>query len=379
MPGLLGGVLGGVLCGATGITSSSLALAAPSKSAAASATPTAPRPAEGKAVAPANFVQLKLQHALEDSLAKIPNIEPWQKRIFNEEVLAHPQRFVRDYRASGSGAMMVDVDMDGLRSYLRFHGPKSLKRDTAPFLVLLREEEGCDKCKEADASLRKLVMERLERRGITPVWATPTEVSVALAGRALEEQVATVASDKKLAGYLIVHALRSPVDDVDSAHADEQRFLVREVLVVSGVSRHEGQLEIYETGNFEKTARQIMTDSFADLGVQIERAVVAGEIGRVEREGISLEVDGLKDHAQYAALRTQLQDAAFARNGTFQVEEQRISRARVVFSVFTDKSPSELRKALAGLGFGTERGRARLTPSAQDPGGDAKPVVMEVR
>lgn len=318
--------------------------AAPKASPVPGASPVPTAQAAQTAQTGGSYVQVKLQKALADLAGQIPDIEPWQTRLLNEEILPQAQRFVRDYRATPQGNLTVDVDFESVKNYLKFFAPKSLKKENPAFLALVRAEEGCAKCEEARPALRKLAQERIERRGAVPVFLGADEVDAKLSGKALDDRLAQLVADKKASGSLLLHAYKAPFDDVDTAHADEIRYVARAALVVKDVSKHEGQLELFEAGSFEKNSERLLTDFFADLGTKLDKAVLAGMgAEKQEREGIPLEVSGFRNFQQYSQLKEKIQ--ALATDGLL-VEERKVARGRVVFSVFTDKPVEEIQKLL---------------------------------
>jgi hypothetical protein len=83
-------------------------LAAPKPApAAAKASPAAAAPGRDP-------LTVKLQAALSDSLRQIGALEPWQQKVFNEEILTQPTRFIRDFRSQGGGVVVV-VDVEGVK------------------------------------------------------------------------------------------------------------------------------------------------------------------------------------------------------------------------------------------------------------------------
>src|SRR4051794_9867340 len=71
----------------------------------------------------ADAVSTQLKSAVTASASKLGELEPWQKRIFSEEVVPQYQRFVRDYRSSGTSGVTAEIDLESLRQYLRFYAP----------------------------------------------------------------------------------------------------------------------------------------------------------------------------------------------------------------------------------------------------------------
>ena len=112
----------------------------------------------------------QLKNAVMEETRKLGALESWQKRIFDEEVLTQHQRFIKDYRFSGPNAKVyAEVDVEGLKAYLRFYAPKVITAENFKALVCLRAEAGCDKCMESLKTVKKLVEQMLERRGLSAV------------------------------------------------------------------------------------------------------------------------------------------------------------------------------------------------------------------
>src|SRR2546430_11890887 len=75
-----------------------------------------------KAAAAANIDPLtaKLQAFLTDTKQHLGPLEPWQSRLFDDEILSDAKRFIRDYKASKTG-VEAEADMDAIKRYLRFY------------------------------------------------------------------------------------------------------------------------------------------------------------------------------------------------------------------------------------------------------------------
>jgi hypothetical protein len=292
--------------------------------------------------------QTDLKNAVIQSESKLNITEPWQKKIFSDEVVPLYQRFIRNYSQNTAG-VSVDVDLDSIRQYLAFSGLKTLKRTEAKLLVYLRAEPGCTKCSDAAVVVRKLVKEKLERRGFALVWLSSDELNPKAAGQALDEKVRAIATQKKLAGALIVQMRLMPVDDQDTAYADEKKYETRLSFVAWEADelkeyKYDGRLEIMENDSLETAASRSLTEAFVDFG---SKSVVQ----QIQDEGvdIQLSVSGFNGYEQYDKLRTNLRDK-LKDIGT--VDERRISRGKVTFSVRTKKTTEELGQLLTGLAVG---------------------------
>src|SRR4051812_6455948 len=93
----------------------------------------AAQPLPGKSVA----LQEKLKDAVRESEPKLGTLEPWQKKIFEDEVVPSYQVFIKDYRSVGR-EISADVDVDSIRNYLAYYAPSVSKPKENAALVVLR-------------------------------------------------------------------------------------------------------------------------------------------------------------------------------------------------------------------------------------------------
>lgn len=306
-------------------------------------------------------LNLRLQAAMREYAKTLGTLEPWQAALFSEEVVPQASRFVRDYRPAGP-KVAIDVDLESLKNYLKFYAPKTLKREGAELFVALRPEPGCVKCGESFGEIRKLVKERVERRGLVPVFALPEGLEdpaaapkppagkktppasnsgtrpelrfdAKLTGKTLDERVQALAGQTKAAGTLLVEWRKAPMDDVDAAHADEVRFQVRMGLQFRDILKQEGSLEIFENGSFDRTVSQILTDFLTELGSKADKALLQAG-AESDREGYWLELSGIRDFAQFNELKTRLSSFVATKEG-LSFEERKLSRGKAVFEVYS--------------------------------------------
>src|SRR4051812_29867780 len=64
-------------------------------------------------------VESQLRQAVEGSAAQLGALELWQKKLFDEEVVAQYPRFIKDYRVVGD-KVEAQVDLDNIKNYLEF-------------------------------------------------------------------------------------------------------------------------------------------------------------------------------------------------------------------------------------------------------------------
>ncbi|MCM2322137.1 MAG: hypothetical protein NDJ90_02640 [Oligoflexia bacterium] len=295
--------------------------------------------------ASAGDVSLKLQNAVAGGEAQLGALEPWQKRIFTEEVVSRPQRFVKDYRASGAGGLIVDVDYTSIRNYLKFFAtPALLKGDAAKVLLALKAESGCARCAAAMPEMKRVAQLRMERRGLAPTWLPETELKYG--GKALEEYLVRLGEEKKAPVVLLLSSEKAPIDPDDPAHADEVRFLVRAMLWVRGVSKLDGRLEILENDSIERTADRLLTDFLTELGSRLAKTQAGAN---QEREKLLVEVTGIRGYPRYLEVKQRL----FSLSGEeVRVEERRLSKGKAVFAFFSQKPERELKRLVMALDLG---------------------------
>lgn len=317
-------------------------------------------------------VEAQLKAAIVDSQKNLGPLESWQKTIFSDEVVPQFQRFIRDYSSSQDG-LRIEVDYKSLRQYLLFYAPKSLSDlekvgaktevklgDKRKILVLLKPESSCEKCMASVPEMTKLVQTRLERRGLAPVWMNigdlPPQAQQPLQiEEVLNSRVSTVNSNgslngnsKALVGSLLIYWAPAPVDDLDTAHADDKRFVLKSSLQLKGTFQIKRDKEILDNETFEVAQARLLTDIFTDLGSKIEseQAMLAQGVADTGREEVLIEITGIRDFAQFIRikniLQTQLKDIS-------SVEDRKFNKTQVTFSVQTKKGSTDIQKQVTGI------------------------------
>jgi hypothetical protein len=297
-------------------------------------------------------VQAQLKSSVAQSIQKLGALQPWQKRIFDEEVVPQYSRFIKDYRNAPGGGLSVEVDADGIRKYLAFYGPLSVKKGEQKVIVLLVRESSCEKCTESFAGIQEVVKQKLERRGLAPVWLSSDEmVDRALTGRTIEERLADQAQARNAAGAMLIEWKQAPVDSLDSAHADEKHYRIRThfLLRADRDLRHEGALEIMEDDRFESAANRLLADSMTDFGAKaLLSSLVSGDDTAPE---LTIDITGVKDFAHYQRVRSQVTERL---KDIVPIEERKVARGRLTFAIKGSRKLDEIRRALASAPAGGE-------------------------
>lgn len=336
---------------------------------AAKADPLAPPPQPGTpAPAPLTMARPDSAKALEDNVraavadseSRVGKLEPWQKKIFDEEVVPQYRKFVRDF--SGSSAI---VDVNSIRNYLRFYGPAAFHGSNHKILVYYRTAQGCDACAVGRDKIQADLKNRLERRGLEPVWLTPEEAEgqgITGGPRQIAERVLSAAHAQGANAELTLLIDPVPVDDLDSAHADEKHYMIRTTLDLRDIAHEEGQVDVIDPSPFDAPVAMLMNDAFTDTGVKL--AQLPTDASGAASAEVRIEVRGTGDFTTYAHARDALAEKL---KGDGALEEREISRGRAVFALVTSRSPASVRKDL-GSNVLLDSGAGAIVPEV--PGAD---------
>jgi hypothetical protein len=289
-------------------------------------------PASAPSAAPAGAedTDAQLRRAVSESEKQFGTLDPQQKKIFDEEVVPQYSFFVKDY-SQVAGKMSVQVDVDAIKNYLGFSAAKNIPTGTTQLLLYLKADPHCPKCIEASTAVKKTMQARAERRGFVPVWITPEEL--------VDTKPAELAEKRNASGALAVELKPAPMDDVDSAHADEKRFVNSCSFDIRGVLHYEDQSEIYDTDSFEQTSAKLLTQAFVQLGT---KAMATGASAAASQE-MQIQISGITGFAGYTQLKAQIQNRL---KDMGVVEERKISRGHAVLAIKTGHSLDELKQAL---------------------------------
>jgi hypothetical protein len=180
------------------------------------------------------------------------------------------------------------------------------------------------------------------------VWLSADDLGTDLSGQALHEKAADAAIRKGALGALVIETRLAPVDAIDTAHADERKFLV-EAFWLSKVTgdadlRFLGQLEVMENDPLEQAAARLLSDAVSQFGV---KAILAEKSeGEAKTQEYELVLNGVRDYAQFSKLKAgivqALTDAAW-------VEERKLKRGQIVLGIRSQRSVDGVRRQLASV------------------------------
>lgn len=370
-----------------------------------------------KSLAGASVSSDRLRKVVADSELKLGVVSPWQKKIFDEEVLSQPQRFVRDYRASAKG-IDADVDWGSIKNYLSFHSSRVIKTAPTksvtqpPLWYWIGAERGCLKCAQALPGIKKIIKSRVENRGFRALDGTANSSVKAseslsddegdtdsLSDAASENQklMALQIKTKKVfeipgrsareiglkensehwfglkgaVGTLFVYLQLAPQDDVDSAHADEKRYLTLMYFGTSpeqanGTFGFSSEFESLENDGLDQSVVRLYLDAMTELGVQMGKQSSSGKASSqnsdpaLSRQGgevgstFQLKISSVQSYGHYYRAKTEIQAAL--QDLSLQIVEREFSRGQALWILRAPETASadanmieEVKKRVGGI------------------------------
>lgn len=289
-----------------------------------------------------------LAASVKDARSKLGALEPWQVTVFEREVVAEYRRFIRQYRQAGNQTL-VDVDVDAIKRYLAYRAP-----DSASIAISVVADAECVPCVGAVPGIKKLYGERMARRGFKVVQYSAADLGVELEQRATwasaSSSLAHAIRSKGQTHALIVQAARAEPDAIDAAHADEEHYQIRTLLMgpSNGVSKElksDLTLDLAVNDTFAVSSARILTDNLTEMGGQVLLALRAGDAS-VSLSEVLVQVSGVRDYRHAGELKVQLIE--YLKDMGTPVERQ-LSRGKIMFAVRTRRTQDDIKKVVAAL------------------------------
>ena len=275
-----------------------------------------------------------LKSIVQNAQKQLKSQEPWQERLFFEEVMPQFQRFIQGTTA----------DLEGIRHYLAFFGPSALKQKEPKILVLLKTDSGCLKCLKSKSEIQSLVRLRLERRGLVPVWANPEDFDLEAGRSVLETQLLEKSKKLGACGALGVFWSPTPAEDLDTAHADEELYQIYSFLKVGEFSKQTRKKDLFNADSFATLETNILNDFFAELGEKLDSQDSGSP--KADLQEIQIDFSGIKNFSQYLTLKKYVQSTLKEMTS---VDERIFSKGRVVFAVYPKGDRDEFVKKLTSM------------------------------
>ncbi len=285
-------------------------------------------------------VENQLKNSIQEAESKLPTLQRWQKKVFQEEVLPQSSKFIRDYQNSQNGLKVV-VDFESLKNYLSFYAPLALKNQNPPVLLVYKTDKECQKCGESVPVIRKWVESRLLNRGFQIQIVQPGEVP----SNDFANSISALMKKKQAQAAMVVQWTPAPPEDMDTAHADEKRYFARTYLQVKDIVVQNQQKEISDSDSFDLILSKMMTELLIELGGKFAASEVAmPESGNDE---ILIEAVGMRDYDQYVRVRSALVSAL--KEVSLSLEDRSFAKHKIVFAVFTQKRKDEIQRLISQL------------------------------
>ena len=286
----------------------------------------------------------QLKAALLEHYSELGSLEPWQERLWQEEVLPQALRFIKDYRALPSG-LQADVDVQSIRHFLKFYAPRAFSGggvNQPKLLVYLNTDSQCKKCTESLPQIKAYVNNVLDNRGFQPVWLTDSEMLVGTPGpKVLEDRLSALCRQKKERAGIIVTFTPAPSEEIDTAHADEPRYLIDLVMSLRGVSQIQRKKEILGNESFIQSVTQLMTDIFTELGSVWDQRKLADLDS--DSDEVLIEIEGTRDFEQYSKIKNELTEQLKPFGA---LSDRAISKQNMTLVLFTDTKKDEIQRVV---------------------------------
>jgi hypothetical protein len=293
-------------------------------------------------------MEKQLKSALVEAQRNLGVLESWQKSLFINDVLPQYQKFIKDYSRSGfvvnsptspegptrsAGGVKVVIDEESLKRFLLFYGPKALKKKDTRVLVLLRPNPTCQRCLESLNVISDLVQAQMWRRGMTPNLVSTDDLKLPATEVEIQDQIVAMAKAKGADASVVVQWGPAPVDDIDTAHAEDLRFVLRSFLKIGDSSPILKEREVLGDDSFLVSEASLLVDLFTNLGATLEKEQIkVNDAGKAE---VLIEVTGIRGFAQFMRVKSQIQAIL---NESSTIEERKLAQGQASFAVYSSRS-----------------------------------------
>ncbi|MFN7685413.1 MAG: hypothetical protein ACK5QT_08385 [Oligoflexia bacterium] len=321
--------------------------------------------------------------ALSGLKTELGQIAPWQKKIFDQEILPFGQDFVREQRlvstasqSPSQSSIKIELDQALIRKALSFYAPQALSNAEPRVAARIEASEGCSVCTSAIEPLKKLIQARLENRGIRPVWikdeempATPAQGTPPVLAKQLARVgfLRSLEISRSLQGSVLLRVESlvgldsSPQGQGDAVHSEDAKFSLKMgISLGSWVSFK--RVDFQATQPIDGLARRLWTEAMAEF---TERGTFAASVhaapsnlGTTPSEEtwapseVLIHVTGVRDYFMLTALKSQLQLAV---GELSPVIERVMSRGQVTLAIRTALGAAEVRSKISGISVGQQK------------------------
>jgi hypothetical protein len=293
--------------------------------------------------APQN-TEMQLKSSILNVQSQLGNLEPWQKKVFLDDVLPLYQRFIKDYRPSSNGpGLLVDVDRESIRRFLKYHPNKNNPRAMA----LMKVDPACNKCVTSAEEIQKSYQASLERRDFVVTWITSKDLGTSVTtGKELDEKLVNFAEAKGVPVVVSVQLRVAPIDNIDTAHADEEHYQVSTFLYVKDLVKTDGHVELMSSDSFRIPSLRLLADVMTEAGSKVEVKEQTQEAAEIDE--ILLQINGVRSIAEFSKLKKFISNK-FKDLPSTVVEQRSVSKNQAVFAILSRQPLEAVLSNLKGV------------------------------
>ena len=299
-----------------------------------------------RAEAAMSQLEVRLQGKVREYFSQLTDLEPWQRRLFSEEVLPQYQRYIKNYQ-EGAGKLDAEVDLEKIRRSIAFYGPSFFGVLDPKVLSWVVAKPGCDKCTGAASNVMQTWKLRTQRRNLAALWMKSADIQVDPEAdedtpeQAWEQRLLDQA--RKVGAQAVMLIVLTPNPDHDGDHLMK---LVFRTTAEKKPIRKTANIELMGADSFEDVFGRAVSDVFQDLGAPDVKTAVAAASDSAGQDGFRVEITGIKQFDQLQKAKRYLQGVAGP--GGICVE-RKMARGHVLFVIQSVIPANQLeQKILAG-------------------------------
>ena len=307
----------------------------------------------------------KLKQSVSAYQKNLEPLEPWQGKVFSDEILPQFQKFLSIHAGTEP-----TVDGDLIKSYLKFYAPKALQAKDPKVMIFLQWENTCGPCKASEHILRAIVRARLTRRGFQPLWVEKAELDAALSDplSKVDEKLVELMKIKEVQASFVLEWGTASALGINAAAANASEdpeaeltgaqvpALALKMGVRIGEKRFEKTKVLSEEEQLEASHATLLNEVLIDLGKNQGAArTVAQETSVQASSGMvskQVQVTGIQDFSQLTRVKGLFQSQI---KNIVSVLEQKISRGQVTLAVQAKSSEPELQAQIDAIQFDPQK------------------------
>lgn len=267
----------------------------------------------------------QLRELIIEKRAQMPAYSAVKQKIFEAEVLADPQKFVKNFKTLSTGKISAEIDWEKIENHVAFSGKGKCA-------IFVDADIACSSCVAQKKSVALILIEKARTRGFDVIDLSQNKTLMS----ATFEQVAEAAREKGADSLIWVSwvATTEPAKESHGPNPPVSDLYWNSVLVSDSdkISKSDTRSTIF----YRDQATVVSSQLFAKaLNVQSEIEDTTSAILGDSGESVKIRVSGIRSYADYQKARSKL-GALLGKKGNFVESEMAVGE--VIFSV-TGYSP----------------------------------------